>query len=252
VVPLQHPFAQEAELQPPVVQTPEVHESPPGHCAQALPPVPHWPVVSLASGTHVVPAQHPLQLPALQEPPSPVPLHAPDWHTWPPPQEVQAEPAVPHSVLPWLAYGTQVVPLQHPLAQLPELQPPSVTAPQVPPWHIVPPVQVWQVAPFFPHCRLVVPPWQCPELSTHPVQLPPWQRPSALQVWPPLQATQAAPPEPQALLAPEPTPGFWQFPELSQQPVHVAAQAPPSPPPPSVLTLPPQAPAEHPCPLWHT
>jgi hypothetical protein len=184
VVPLQHPLGHDEELQPPAsggVQVPLVHESLPGHDAQALPPVPHWPAVSLPSGTQVVPAQQPLQFPPLHEPPSPE-VQAPVTQTWLAPQETHAAPEVPHSPVPWLAYRTQLVPLQQPAAQLPALQPPSLAVAHTPPLHVVAPVQVWHVAPFLPHWRLVVPLWQWPALSTQPVQLPPWHAPSALQV----------------------------------------------------------------------
>ena len=143
-----------------------------------------------------------------------------------------------------------MLPLQQPLRQLPELQPPSVTEPQVPLLQVWPPVQVVHRPPFLPHWRLVVPPWQWPALSTQPVQLPPEHTPSALQVCPFWHFWQVAPLAPQALFAPEPTPGFWQVPVLSQQPVQLLELQLPASPPPSVMA-PPHTPAAQACPLWH-
>jgi hypothetical protein len=140
--------------------------------------------------------------------------------------------------------------LQQPARQLPALQPPSVTVPQAPFWQVCPPVQVAHSAPFLPHCRLVVPPWQWPALSTQPVQFPPEHTPSALQVAPFWHFWQVVPLAPQALFAPWPTPGFWQVPVPSQQPVQLAElHAPPSVP--ASLTAPPQIPpVPHACPDW--
>jgi hypothetical protein len=60
--------------------------------------------------------------------------------------------------------------------------------------------------------------------------------PSASQVWLAVHATQLAPRWPQNAFAVLPTPGLWQLPCPSQQPVHVAAlQLPPPSLPPSLM-----------------
>jgi hypothetical protein len=71
-----------------------------------------------------------------------------------------------------------------------------------------------------------------------------------LQVFPPVHFWHAAPLAPHALFAPEPTPGFWQVPVLSQQPLQLAElHAPPSLPP--SVRAPPQTPAAQACPVGH-
>lgn len=118
----------------PHLQTPLVHESPDGHAAHAAPPVPHDVPDSEAYGTHVFPLQHPFgHEVALQTHPAfvhcwpeahcadPLHVHAPAVHPLASValQAVHAPPPVPQLV----TDGTsQVVPEQHPEAQLPALQ----------------------------------------------------------------------------------------------------------------------------------
>lgn len=107
-VPAQHPWLQLEALQLAVVaQVPDdvLQVSVPGQAAQALPPVPHCPVVWFAQAMHWLLAQHPLgQVDALHVPPS---------GTWQAPVEVlqvsdpghaaHVAPLAPHCVWFWLA-----------------------------------------------------------------------------------------------------------------------------------------------------
>jgi len=119
---------------------------------------------------------------------------------------------------------------------------------QVPAWQTVVPVQGAQVTPAEPQLELdsaptstqVVPlqqPAQFEGLQLPASVVPPWQTPSALQVWPPEQAWQDLPFAPQAVFAEAPTPGVRQLPVRSQQPVQLLAlHAPPASPPPAPQT----------------
>jgi hypothetical protein len=119
----------------PHLQTPLVHESPDGHAAQAAPPVPHDIADSEANGTHVFPLQHPFgHDAALHTHPAlvqlwpdahcadPLHVHAPAVHPLARValQAVHAPPPVPQFVTEGIS---QVVPEQHPDAQLLALQP---------------------------------------------------------------------------------------------------------------------------------
>jgi len=106
---VQQPFGQEAASQThwPVVTS---HSCPEGHAAHAAPPAPHDVLDSLDRASHVPAA---VQQPEHDPPPhEQVPLeHEPVEHT------LHVAPPVPHCEPDCEAYGTHVLPLQHPLAQ---------------------------------------------------------------------------------------------------------------------------------------
>jgi hypothetical protein len=89
VVPLQHPFGQDAALHThwPVLV---LHCWPEPHGVQAAPPTPHMELLSLESGSHV----DPLQQPAHEVPPQ---LHTPLVHACPEAHVLHAAPAAPHT-----------------------------------------------------------------------------------------------------------------------------------------------------------
>jgi hypothetical protein len=131
----------------------------------------------------------------VQEPPPEVVAHVPllVLQLWLPEQAAQAAPPLPHRALVSLANGTQVVPLQQPLAHELALQA------HLPDAQVVPVAQAAQAAPAVPQVALLEV-WQWPFASQHPLgqevalqtHLPP------LQAWPVAQAAQAAPLVPQA------------------------------------------------------
>lgn len=125
-----------------------------------------------------------------------------------------------------------------------ELKQPPVHVPPVqrPPLQVAPFVHCLHVVPKAPHASTVVPPSvQTPFVFTQPAQLVSRQVPE-LHVWLPTHAPHAAPPMPQPWLfcAVVET----QTPFELQQPLHVAAQLPPSAPfpPPEPPPLPPPFP----------
>jgi hypothetical protein len=194
-----------------------VQVSPGGHARQALPPLPHE-VVLVPDSQTPAPLQHPrgqvaaLQGRVRQMPPEQMSSGG---------QSVHALPPVPQAV--GLRPGSQKPRgSQQPLGQ--------VAASHAGPLHF-PAEQVSlggqgrHAAPPVPHSVVLVPGWQFPALSQHPVgqldalQVVPWHEPPA-QVSPPGQGAQALPSLPHALvLVP-----VSQAPATSQQPVgHVAA-----------------------------
>ena len=90
VVPEQHP-EQLLELQVGVTQTPLLQVCPVVQATQARPwkPLPHCEVVSLATGTQLLPAQQPVQLSGEHCAP---PVQAPPVQLWPVPQAMQVAP----------------------------------------------------------------------------------------------------------------------------------------------------------------
>jgi hypothetical protein len=157
--------------------------------AHDAPAMPHWPFDWLAYATQAVPLQQPFghevelqpQVPVLVE--QAVPLG----------QGAQLAPAFPHWFMLWLAYATQVVPLQQPFGHDVALQTHLPVASQV-----CPIVHELHVAPPTPQvCVLEV--WQSPFLSQQPfghdVALQ-TQAPFE-QAWPVAQGVQLAPFVPQ-------------------------------------------------------
>jgi hypothetical protein len=138
----------------------------------------------------------------------------------PVPHPAHTAPPLPQAFVPWLAYGTQVAPLQQPFGQVVALQPPvPASAPPVPPSagkmqlpeeQTRPPLHATQLAPPFPQ---VLVPWPAKGTQVAPLQQP-FGHVVALQptvpasgalthvpfahVFPAPQDTQALPPEPQA------------------------------------------------------
>jgi hypothetical protein len=94
VLPLQQPFGQELALQ---TQWPVVvlHCCPGLHETHAAPPAPHAVLVSLVSGSQLVPLQQPVH------PVEPPHEQTPFEHDWPWPQGPHAAPAVPHCEVDW-------------------------------------------------------------------------------------------------------------------------------------------------------
>lgn len=141
-----------------------------GQAVHAAPPVPHTVPVWLANGTQVLPWQQPVaQVPALQVPvtsQTPVPtlqvsfgaVHA-----------VHAAPPVPQTAAVWLLNGTQVLPTQHPSAQLVESH---TNGAQTPEAHTDPAPHGSQIAPPAPQ---MLPFWS--EIRT---QMSPLQQPAQL------------------------------------------------------------------------
>lgn len=162
------------QLQTPGVSRP--HPSPLGHAVQAAPPVPHWPLVSAAYSTHVLPLQQPSgQDVALQR-------HCPEVaslavsHIWVEAHATQEAPPVPHSEFDSLAYGTHVSTSQQPAHE--------VAAPQVqaPPEHSPPVPHAAQAAPPVPHAAFV---WVAHGTHVLPLQQPPGHE-CASQTHPPV------------------------------------------------------------------
>jgi hypothetical protein len=133
---------------------------PVAHDPQAAPPVPHWPEVCWACGTHVLPLQQPAGQDAASQTHCPEPLQA-----WPAPQAAQAAPPAPQEPADSLESGSHVPPLQHPEHELP----PQL---QAPPVHACPPEHMAQAAPPVPHWEL-----DCEEVGMQvlPAQQPPGQ-----------------------------------------------------------------------------
>lgn len=93
--PLGHELGLHTHWPPPVS-----HVCPDAHAAQSVPPAPHEPVVSLASGSHVPPdVQQPLHC-------APPHVHAPPEHVPPAAHGAHAAPALPHDVADCDAYGS--------------------------------------------------------------------------------------------------------------------------------------------------
>jgi hypothetical protein len=143
-------------------------------------PPPHCEFVSLATGTQVLPAQHPVQLKGVQATP---PVHVPPEQLCPVPQGTQVAPCaavLPHCELVSLATTTQVFPAQQP-AQLDALQP--VPPVHTPPEQLCPVPHATQAAP----CAAVLPQSEFVSLATVK-QVLPAQQPAQLD------ALQAVPP----------------------------------------------------------
>ena len=90
MLPLQHPLGHDAASHthwPLLV----LQASPLGHDAHAAPPAPHSALVSLASATHALPLQQPLEHDAASQTHAPAALHA-----WPLAHPPHVAPAVPH------------------------------------------------------------------------------------------------------------------------------------------------------------
>lgn len=168
--PLQLPAAHKAAaLQ---VRVEEVHTSPAAHGAQAAPPEPQ--ARADVPGSHVVPVQQPLQLPAEQ---SALLLHVfvAVTHTSPAVQVLHASPLLPQAV-PFVP-ATQLLPLQQPSVQG-SLSTAPVPHPEL--WqlravssHVWPLPQLWQTslpAAESPHAELPKPATQLPE--SEPEQQP--------------------------------------------------------------------------------
>jgi hypothetical protein len=81
------------------------------HEPQAAPPWPHCEPVSEAYGTQVLALQHPFEQEVASHTHWPVVL----LHSCPDAHPPHAAPAAPHCVFDSDPYGTQVLPLQHPL-----------------------------------------------------------------------------------------------------------------------------------------
>jgi hypothetical protein len=234
VLPLQHPL-QVAGPQPAAVQTPFRQVVAPVQAAHAAPPAPHCELLSLPTGTQVLPLQQPVQL----DGPHGV-MQTPLVQTALPVHGAQTAPLVPHWLLLCPPVPTQVFPVQQPAMQLAG---PHAEGWQLPFWQRFAPVQAAQATPPEPHWELFslatgtqVLPLQQPAQLAGPqvgVQVPDWQ------VSVPVHAAQAMPPLP-----------HWEFVSLptpmqvvpAQQPVQLAgpqlpASAPPSVPPASGLPL---------------
>jgi len=96
---------QPVHVMPPHVHDPPLQVWPLAHTPHALPPVPHTFIAVCADdATQVLFAsQHPV------EHEDGVHVHVPDApHAWPLAQGWQAAPPVPHAVIDWLAYATQL------------------------------------------------------------------------------------------------------------------------------------------------
>jgi hypothetical protein len=161
--------------------------------------------------------------------------HAPFTHSCPVAHVAQSPPVVPQLAL--VLPVSQVVPLQHPVAQ--SAGPQNTT--QLWPEHSSVAPHATQAAPPAPHAPLAVPSWQLEVTSQQPVEqlfASQTHRP-ATHSWPLLQATQAAPPVPHTVLAAPP----WQLPDASQQPLAQLFA--------SHWHRPPVAPATHSCPPGH-
>jgi hypothetical protein len=142
-LPAQQPFGHVVPLHVAPAHMPVLQAPPPGQAAQVAPLAPQTLLLWLEYGTQVVPMQQPLpQLVPLQ----PVEGHMPLVQAPPLGHAEQVAPPAPHTLLLWLAYGTQVVPMQQPFAQVVESQ----TAGQVPLVQAPPPGHAAQAAPAVP------------------------------------------------------------------------------------------------------
>jgi len=178
----------------PVTHAPEVHTWPEAQAVQAAPALPHWDADCADCATHVLPLQQPDgQVVLLQGE-----THAPAVQDWPAEQPLQVAPPLPHWETVWLAWATQVLPLQQPLGQLVPLH--GVV--HTPAEQTFPLAHAEQVLPDLPHwdadcadCATQVLPLQQPDgqvVALHGVVQAP-----ALQDWPEPHVVQAAPPLPQ-------------------------------------------------------
>jgi hypothetical protein len=177
--------------------------------AHAAPPLPHCEPDCEVNVTHALPLQHPFAHDVASHTHAPVVV----LHSWPVVHTPQAAPAEPHVVFDSDAYGTHVLPLQHPFGH------------EVASQTHCPPLHLWSVphaahaAPPLPHDAFdslvtasQVEPLQHPE---HEV-VPPHEHTPAEHVSPVPQAAHAAPAAPQSSADWED--GRTQLPAL-QQPV---------------------------------
>jgi hypothetical protein len=228
VLPLQHPAMQLFGPQAEGWQLPFWQRFAPVQAAQATPPEPHCALLSLASGTQVLPTQQPAQLAGPQ-----VGVQVPTWQVSVPVQAAQATPPRPHWVLFSPLTGMQVVPAQQPV-QLVESQLPASGVPES--WL---PASGWPLSltPLSGEPESGGPPSGEPE-SVAPASPPPpsgafWQTPE-MQDWVPGQAMHDRPLWPHWLA--DSAGRGMQVVRPTQQPVQVAG---PQPPPSAATQVPP-------------
>jgi hypothetical protein len=168
-----------------------VSQAPFGQEAQAAPAAPHSPADCAEYGTHVLPLQQPFGQDVASQTHCPVVV----LHSWPVAHAAQLAPAAPHDPPFSDAYGTHVLPLQHPFGH------DVASHTQRPPLHSWPTAHAMQTAPAAPQDAVDSPESgsHVPALQ-HPVHdVPPHEHAPLEQVSLALQVPQLPPPVPHAL-----------------------------------------------------